>query len=223
MRRTEFQMSRAQALAFLSQAPSITVSGTTGDGELVQKVLHGVVVNEGIVFHGAPIGEKTGLVGQPVVVTAFEALAEIPSTFTHSTWACPATTFYRSVQVRGTLTAIDGPANKAAGLQSLMERFQPEGGYVPITADEPMYRAPVANLLLGRICIEEISGKEKLGQNKSAAKMLRIVQGLWNRGRVEDLRAIRAVIASHPDPIHPAFLNAPDGYVLHPWGHGDRA
>ncbi|MEZ4271908.1 MAG: pyridoxamine 5'-phosphate oxidase family protein [Myxococcota bacterium] len=72
-----------------------------------------------IAFHSAPVGEKIDLIGQSVVVSAEEIIAEIPSYFLDPQRACPATTYYQSVQIHGTLEAIEDPGVKTM-LQGLM-------------------------------------------------------------------------------------------------------
>ena len=71
----------------------------------------------------------------------------------------------------------------------LLARYQPEGGFRPLTADEPLYRGAVAHIAAIRLDIRERRVKFKLGQNRSPEVRARIVDNLRKRGRPGDARA----------------------------------
>ena len=106
-------MSRPDAVALLARAPFVHVATTGARGEPMLRALNAAVVDDGVVFHGAPAGEKMEAVGREVVVSAEEVVASIPSYFADPERARPATTLYRSVQVHGTLDRVDDPRVKA--------------------------------------------------------------------------------------------------------------
>src|SRR5438045_1141120 len=81
--------------------------------------------------------------GRAAVICAEEQVAQIPSHWIDAERACPATTYYRSVQVHGLLEEVSDPDAKARVLSALMTKFQPEGGYVPIAATHPLYKNAV--------------------------------------------------------------------------------
>src|SRR5687767_1957961 len=138
MRREHFfRMERARALEFLARAPYVHLATTTAGGDPLLRTVHGVIVGDWLCFHGAPAGEKMESIGRAVVVSWEDVVAEIPSWFIDAERACPATTYYESVQLHGVLESVDDPVFKAQALQKLMERFQPEGRHIPITADHP--------------------------------------------------------------------------------------
>lgn len=214
MRRAERSMSETLALEILSAAPVMHLASTDEEGNPVLRALNGVVVDGAVAFHGAPVGEKTLCVGRPAVVSAEQIVAQIPSSWTHPERACPATTWYRSAQVHGVLEPVEEPAARAAVLQALMERFQPEGGHRPITADDPMYRAAVANLLVVRVRPDRLSGKMSLGQDKPAEVRAAVLAGLWRRGAPGDLAAFELSRALRPDTPLPAVFTGPPGATL---------
>jgi len=210
-------MSRAEATAFLRQAPVFSLCGVLEDGQPVLRTLHGVVVDDLLCFHSSPKGEKTSLLGRPVVASAEEEVARIPSWFLDPERACPATTLYRSVQVHGELREVADPSQKARALQALMEKLQPGGGYVPITAADPRYAAQVKGLLVAGVSLERLDGKAKLAQNRSPRERTRLAQELWRRGAPGDARAIELLRAANPSLELPPFLAAPAGFSVHPW------
>lgn len=210
-------MSPAEARAFLAQQAVFHLASTTAAGEPLLRTLHGVVVDDHLVFHAAPRGEKTEALGRPAVAVAEELVATVPSTFFDAEKACPATTYYQSVSVHGVVEELTEPAAKARALQALMEKLQPAGGHRPITHDDPMYRAAVNGLLVAGLRLERVAGKAKLAQNRKPAEIPGLLEALWRRGEPGDARALELVRAANPAAPTPAFLAAPAGVTLHPW------
>ena len=136
-------MPAAEGWALLERSPVVHLATTNEAGAPLLRTVHGVVVDGALAFHGAPAGEKLAALGRPVVAAAEETIAVIPSYFFDPTLACPATTYYRSVQVHGVLEEVTDRHSKAAVLAALMRKYQPEGGYLPIDADDPRYRKQV--------------------------------------------------------------------------------
>ncbi len=217
MRRQEFEMLPVDARALLAELPVVHLAGILDDGTPVLRTVNSVVVDDWVAFHSAPRGEKTGLVGRQAVLCAEENVAMAPSTFFDAQKACPATTYYRSVQVAGVIEEITEPSQKARVLQALMEKLQPEGGHVPITADHPFYRGPVSGLLVAGIRLERIAGKAKLAQNRKPPEIAGLLTSLWRRGLPGDPRALEIIRAANPDVPTPPFLTAPAGTTLHAW------
>ena len=63
--------------------------------------------------------------------------------------------------------------------------------------------------------LADISGKAKLGQNRTPAQLARLMEHLWRRGDPGDPRAIELVRAHNPEVPAPGFLAAPSGVTLH--------
>ena len=223
MRRPIYAMERERAMALLRRAPVVHMASTRPDGVSVMRTLHGVIHNNYLAFHGGPVGEKVSTIGREAVFSVEEIVAEIPSTFVDPVRACPATTYYESVQVHGVLEEVTEPAEKAAILQALMERYQPEGGYQRIDAEDPLYRKAVQSLVVVRVSLERLVGKSKLGQNRKPAKMKHIVEQLWERGSEQDLNAIPRILEVNPETPCPAFLAAPEGVELRYWVNQEEA
>lgn len=214
MRREVFRSSREAGLELLRRAPFVHLAGVDDDGAPVCRAVHGVVVGDRLCFHGAPAGEKMAVVGKPVVVQASEVAAEIPSWFLDPVRACPATTLYESAQVHGVLERIDDADQKAAVLQALMERYQPEGRHRPITAGDPLYAGAVKGILILGVSLATLDGKSKLAQNRSPEEVSLLLEHLWRRGAPGDARAVDLVRAANPLAPLPGFLAAPPGVSL---------
>lgn len=210
MRREQlFRMDRAEAMALLRTARVVHLATTSPTGVPILRTVHGIVLDDAVYFHGSPVGEKTEGLGREVVLSAEEIVASIPSYFVDPQRACPATTLYRSVQVHGVLEEVTSREEKARMLQALMERFQPEGGHVPVTADHPLYRGPVNGLLIARVSLERLDGKAKLAQNRTAAERKVLLERLWRRGDPGDVRAITLIQRAAAGTPVPDFLRSP--------------
>jgi GNAT superfamily N-acetyltransferase/nitroimidazol reductase NimA-like FMN-containing flavoprotein (pyridoxamine 5'-phosphate oxidase superfamily) len=214
VRRDDKRAPESVAWDVFARAPVVWFASVRPDGEPVLRPLHAVVIDRSLCVHGAPAGEKLATVGQRVVAMAAETLAEVPSTFTHPERACPATTFYRSASAHGRLEPVDDPHQRAEVLQALMERFQPQGGYRPITADDPMYRASVAGLTVLRLRPDRVVAKVAAAAGKRPSHRHRMVDQLWARGLPADAAAAQAVVDADPSDDGPAWLTGPHGTRL---------
>ena len=216
MRRLEFAMTDTQALGFLREAEVLHLALTRADGSPVLRTLNAAVSDEWLLFHGAPSGEKAQCIGRPAVVQAEQIVATIPSYFTDPERACPATTFFRSVQVHGTLEKITDPHLKADALQRIMQRYQPEGRHVPISFAEPMYQNAVRGVLVLGVRLQNMTGKAKLGQNKRPEEIPSLIDNLWRRGQPGDARAVSLMFEHHPEAARPARFRGPADTWLWP-------
>jgi GNAT superfamily N-acetyltransferase/nitroimidazol reductase NimA-like FMN-containing flavoprotein (pyridoxamine 5'-phosphate oxidase superfamily) len=223
MRRATRATEPGLARALFARAPFVHLASTLPDGTPVLRALNGVVVDAwgDVCFHGATVGEKTGCVGRAAVMTASEAVASIPSWFTDPTRACPATTWFRSAMVHGVLEEVVEPADKAAVLQALMRRFQPEGGHREITADDRHYAAALRGVQVVRLRSTRWEGKQSLGQDKPVETRAVVREALWRRGAPGDDAALAATLALEPEPW-PAPLHGPEGVRLWPTLGPDR-
>ena len=210
-------MDRAGAVALLERAPVVHLASTTPEGRPLIRTVHGVVVGDYLAFHGAPAGEKTETEGREAVVSAEEIVASIPSYFLDPERACPATTLYRSAQIHGRIERVEDPIEKATVLATLMTKLQPEGGHVPIDAEHPLYRKPVAGILVLRVPLADLDGKAKLAQNRTPEDRVQLLEKLWARGLPGDAQAIELIRSHNPGTPVPAFLRGPAGTSLSAW------
>lgn len=214
MRRKQRQTSDDRAWSLLRRAPSHHIATTTPEGDPVLRCLNGVLVDDWLLFHGAMKGEKSSCLGRAAVVSAHEEIADIPSHFVDEEKACPATTYYRSVQAKGTLENIESTEMKARMLQALMEKLQPEGGHVPLRAEELIYQSDYRAVRVFGLRLLDITGKESLGQDRPPQRTQKVVEGLFRRGKAGDLAAIEHILELSP-AARPASWTLPNGFTLH--------
>ena len=100
---------------------------------------HELSSTDAAVFDEVALGAEIGEVGL------------ITTDGTPPRYACPATHFCKSVEIRGRCDLVDDLAEKAEALQALMEKYQPEGGHDPIRASDPVYAKALAGVAVFRV------------------------------------------------------------------------
>lgn len=209
MRKAIYASSDEEGRALLARAQVVHLAMISERGAPILRAVNAVVVGEVLAFHGAPAGEKMEGVGRLVVAGAEEVVATLPSTFLDPESACSASTYYVSAQVEGVLEQVDDPARKARVLEALMAKYQPEGGYARVSADDPRYAKAIAGVLVAQIRLGRVSCKAKLGQNRTRAERRRVIEKLRERGAPGDAEAARMLLLRFPEldaesPEHPA-------------------
>ena len=196
MRRTDYEMSeRVRMEQLLATATHGYLGTVRADGWPMVVPLNFVFADERIYFHGATEGEKMEAVARDdrVTFTVVEEFSLVPSHFRDPRYACPATQYYKAVMVRGRARVVEEAPEKARALQALMEKLQPEGGYVPITADEPLYRKSLRTTAVVAVEVEEMTGKFMFGQNLPTAKREEVATRLEARGCPIDHATVEAM------------------------------
>jgi GNAT superfamily N-acetyltransferase/nitroimidazol reductase NimA-like FMN-containing flavoprotein (pyridoxamine 5'-phosphate oxidase superfamily) len=212
-KRALFRGDESFAWELFERAPAVRFAAATG-GKAICRTLHAVVLDGRLCFHGGDEGEKLALLDGEVVASCEELVTEVPSYWIHPELACPATTYYQSAIAEGRVERVEEPARKAKVLGALMDRFQPEGGYAPITAEDVRYRKVLETLLVAEFVPTRFVAKRKLGQHRSVAQIERVLEGLFERGGPGDLAAMRMIIEAHPERLKPTFLRGPCDTLL---------
>jgi len=148
-----------------------------------------------VYFHGAPAGEKMETLkanGQATFLVV-DAYAQIPSYVFDPQRACPATQYFKSVLLYGRVDILEDLDRKAQVLQALMEKLQPEGGFKPITASDPMYHGSVKGVAILEFTVERTSAKVEVGQRLTAERRASVAAFLEKRGGEVDLRTLKVM------------------------------
>jgi len=122
-----------------------------------------------------------------------EVLATIPSYWVDPENAIMATAYHRTVMFDCEATVSGDAAELAAQQMRLLARYQPEGGFRPVTPDDPMYRGAIHHITAVRLDVRSRRAKFKLAQNRPLDARARIVDELRKRGRPNDERAAAAL------------------------------
>ena len=188
MRRSEFQIENPAAITSFLDDCEYGVISLISDGKP-----YGVTVNfvyrEGkIYFHGALEGRKAEAIKADArcSFTAVKPYAYIPSYFSDTRSACPATQFFASVIAEGQVTRLDAVDQKMFGLTALMEKMQPEGGYEPIDAANPIYTKMLGKTGVYVIESDCITFKVKAGQNLSKDRYGKLMELIKARDTASD-------------------------------------
>ena len=122
------------------------------------KPLNFVYSDGNIYFHTSRKGEKIDDIMRDNRV-CFEV--NLPVALVKSDGSrCRAEYLYRSVIMLGRTHIVEAESERIHALKSLMEKYQPEGGYDEFVEEKLKITSIV------RIDIEEMTGKEDLGQEK---------------------------------------------------------
>ncbi len=159
-----------------------------------------VVDRTTVYFHGATAGEKYEALrdSAKVCFSVSVPYSVIPSYWLAAENARGATHFYESVQIDGAVTLIEDRHEKAVALQLLMLKYQSEGQFRLITADDPFYRKTLEETAVFRIDAERVATKVNLGQTHSVAVRRQLIEKLEERGTQTDLRTAAAMRAMLP-------------------------
>jgi predicted FMN-binding regulatory protein PaiB len=122
-----------------------------------------------------------------------EVLAVVPSYWVHPESAVMATAYHRTVIFECEATVSDDAAELAAQQMRLLARYQPEGGFQPVTPEHPLYSRAIAHIAAVRLRVRDRRVKFKLAQNRSPEVRASIVEELRRRARRNDQRAADAV------------------------------
>lgn len=205
MRRAETHWNDRDAAMLLANAETVHLAATNDSGAPILRALHAVHVGDLVAFHGAKAGERKLCLGREAVVSAERILANIPSYFVDPDRGCPATTYYQSVQAHGILVEVTEIAEKARIVAALMQKYQPEGGYKPVSPTSPLYEKALRGLLVYGVRIRELRGKFQTGQRRKDGELRAILDGLWNRGTARDLEALDHIVSTRPAMDYPHF------------------
>ena len=201
MRRNELES--ADRLLFRDLADSCEVgylSLVTASGYPRAIALNFAAVGETIYFHGALEGEKFELIlaSPPAGFSIVKPYSFIPSTWSAPRYACPATHFFKSIEIKGVCSLVDDPGEKARGLGALMNKHQPEGGFDTIDPALHHYAKALENVGVFRVTPDSWTGKVKFGQNEPEKLRRIFVEKLRERGGPMDEESAREIEMTLP-------------------------
>jgi nitroimidazol reductase NimA-like FMN-containing flavoprotein (pyridoxamine 5'-phosphate oxidase superfamily) len=145
-----------------------------------------------IYMHSYPIGEKIQNIKRNSKV-GFEVdsyVCFLPSYYFHPTDASQADTLYISVVIKGTASVVQNTDEKAIALNALMNKYQKEGGYEPLSSNMGSVRE-VAVLMVVPV---NLRGKYKIGQHWIPRYRLKMARKIIGRERQPDAKKILAIM-----------------------------
>jgi transcriptional regulator len=117
----------------------------------------------------------------------------IPSHWVHPTNAMFATAYHRTVIFECDAEISEDHTVLGAQQQRLMQHYQPDGGFQPVSAEHAMYRGPFDQIAALTLTVRERKVKWKLAQNRDRDTRTKLITELRKRGRPTDAGAADAL------------------------------
>ena len=138
-----------------------------------------ILKQDAIYMHSYRFGEKIDNIKRNSN-TGFEVdqhLAFLPSYYFHPSDASQADTLYKSVVIKGQSHIIEDNEEKTLALNSLMEKYQPEGNYEKLNSK--MYSVQEVTVI--KLIPNNMKGKYKIGQQWTPSYRLKIAEKILTR------------------------------------------
>lgn len=195
MRRNEFNIDNESAIQEFLDTCDYGTLCLSNDEEPYGVPLNFACWEEGIVFHGSPEGKKSHMIANnpKACLSVTKPYAYLPSYFSHTTSACPATQFFGSVLLEGHIKILNNLDEKARALNALMQKMQPESHYEPISVENPIYTKMLTSTAVLYLRIEKRSFKLKVGQNLTLERKENLIAELEKRGTALDKETIKLI------------------------------
>jgi uncharacterized protein len=192
MRRAEFEVNDTQRIEELLAECEYGTLSLMDEQEPYGVPLNFVWYEKSLCFHGSKEGRKMELIAKNprASFSVVKPLSLIPSYFSNTRSASPATQFFISAHITGWIEIVTDADLKCLMLTALMQKLQPEGGYDAIEASNPIYTKMIEQTGLLRLTPESISLKVKVGQNLSEERKKSLIEKLHKRGNKLDLLTI---------------------------------
>ncbi|MDQ1340670.1 MAG: uncharacterized protein QG567_1828 [Campylobacterota bacterium] len=151
--------------------------------------------DDGVVFHGALEGKKIELIKKNPKASfcAVKSYSLIPSYFSDTNSACPATQHFASVMIRGVVEIINNGESKAKALNLLMQKLQPEKGYETIEYKNPIYTKMLDKTSVFKLIAQDVGTKINVGQSASTQKREKIIEKLTQRKTSRDIETLKII------------------------------
>ena len=171
--------SKERLIEFLNKQETGRICSVDKDGYPQIIPMNFVFVNDVVYMHSHTKGEKLENIRQnsKVGFEVDQSLEFLPSYFTHPTDASQADTLYISVVIKGTGIIINDRKEKTLALNSLMKKYQPEGGYESISPEMHV----VDEVAIIKVVPTTMRGKYKVGQHLEKKSRLELAKKLLER------------------------------------------
>jgi len=193
MRREEFDIKDEKSINEVLEACEYGTLSLIKDNKPYCVALNFVYFEGSIFFHGSSEGKKIDTIkaNNLGAFIAVKSYSTIPSYFFDTLAACPATQFFASVFIEGTLDFVLEVNRKAEVLNALMQKLQKDGGYETISYNKAMYTKMIDKVTIIELKPQNISCKIKVGQNLNDSKRDKLLKKLENRASNLDMQTIK--------------------------------
>ncbi len=171
--------SKNKIIEFLNQQETGRICSIDKDGFPQIIPMNFVYTNDAIYMHSHPRGEKLENIRKnpKVGFEVDQSLEFLPSYFTSPTDASQADTLYISVVIKGNASIILDRNEKTMALNALMKKYQPEGGYEPVSPEMEV----VEEVAIIKVKPTTMKGKYKIGQHLDQRTRLDLAKKILER------------------------------------------
>ena len=171
--------SKEKVIEFLSSQQTGRIASIDDNGFPQIIPMNFVFINDAVYMHSHIRGEKLDNIkrNQKVGFEVDKSLEFLPSYFSDPADASLADTLYISVIIKGNAGIVSDKEEKTKALNSLMEKYQPEGGYEPIRSDMDVLK----EVEVIKIVPESLRGKYKIGQNMDMKSRIDLAKKIFER------------------------------------------
>jgi len=171
--------SKERIIEFLSSQQTGRISSIDENGFPQIIPMNFVFINDTVYMHSHIRGEKLDNIrrNQKVGFEVDKSLEFLPSYFSDPTDASLADTLYISIVIKGNASIVSDKKEKTNALNSLMKKYQPEGGYEPIKPDMDVLK----EVEVIKIIPESLRGKYKIGQNMDMKSRIDLAKQILER------------------------------------------
>ena len=171
--------SKDKIIKFLSEESTGRISSIDKEGFPQIIPMNFVFLNNSVYVHSHIRGEKIENIKRNSKV-GFEVdrnLEFLPSYFSDPDDASLADTLYISVVIKGEAILVEDKKEKVLALNGLMEKYQPEGRYTPMSDDMDVLDATAVI----KVTPKEMNGKYKIGQNMSKEEKIELATKILDK------------------------------------------
>lgn len=154
--------------------------------------LNFVLIEGEIYIHGKKKGKKIDIINKNSLASfsIVESYSVLPSYFsTDDGRASPATHMYKSIILDGHIEFIKDYNIKVNALGHLMQKYQKEGGYIPLS--DAIYKKIIDATCIYKLIPKQVSAKFHFAQAWDEKRFNRVCKHLKQRGTKKDLQTIK--------------------------------
>jgi len=180
--------SKKKIIEFLNQESTGRMASIDEKGFPQIIPMNFVFLEDVIYMHSHVKGEKIDNIKRNSKV-GFEVdknLEFLPSYFSDPDDASLADTFYISVVIKGEAELVESNDEKVLALNGLMEKYQPEGKYLPMTANMSV----LDHTAVIKVIPKEMNGKYKIGQNMKEKDRKDIANKILERNSITAVKTL---------------------------------
>ena len=171
--------SKEKVIEFLSSQQTGRIASIDDNGFPQIIPMNFVFINDAVYMHSHIRGEKLDNIkrNQKVGFEVDKSLEFLPSYFSDPADASLADTLYISVVIKGNASIVSDKEEKTNVLNGLMEKYQPEGGYEPISPDMDVLKG----VEVIKVVPKSLKGKYKIGQNMDMKSRVDLARQILER------------------------------------------